>query len=533
MDILRHHLTTRNVLALLLNKCIVGLNFYQALIDLHIRLQAYMPPDTDCASMIIDYLVSSRLNDLRNDPAAAAGLLAWSEEPAVHWYEGWREAFVHGVGMYAQLNALPEFRDVSLISRALLKRSYLELQLRIQDVEDRLSSFSFEDIWPSQSVYPPPARSSFDRFRKFLKQFYEKAYKGWAVRVAQENGTGWLNRGLVMRLQKDFGALYDYLVDRDVTWEESEGHQGQKHKIVSKLKRATFRADSDGLPMTEFFTGFDNRHKYLHIPHPYPLLPTSIPVQYDTKKSLFGGRMIRGLEKRTALAYSEASNIFVLGTDFTPNNLVEAFRRFEKMDQRGEIDPLDARKGRWILLYGVLQLLASISVDTPKLWFTDGVSYFLNPPLAGTPPWMSQPEMVFEEASQVGSYCWKVPHTWRTAHAIGWSGLRNHRQIVITSDGIGDGTGRGGSSSSDGRTAVLGKGHLAWGWVDDGGSGTANGAPREDDSPETVSIRSSAEVKSEEKVEKKGRDKDTAMPGYHSQALRDVGRSHYVAPEEW
>ena len=56
MDIFRHQLTTRNVLALLMNKSLVGLNFYQALLDLHERLQVYMPPDTDCASLVIDYL---------------------------------------------------------------------------------------------------------------------------------------------------------------------------------------------------------------------------------------------------------------------------------------------------------------------------------------------------------------------------------------------------------------------------------------------------------------------------------------------
>ena len=522
MDILRHHLTTRNVLALLLNKSIVGLNFYQALLDLHERLQVYMPPDTDCASLIIDYLVSNRLDDVRNDPAAAAGLLSWSEGLAVRWHEGWREAFVHCVGMYPRLCLLPEFRDVSPVTRALLERSHLELQVRIQGAEDRLASFNFDDIWPIQSAQLSPARSSFDRFRRFLTKFYEAVYWTWPPRPNAETGQAWLTRDLVTRLQNDFGALYDYFVDRDVVWDEIDDTGPQKWKIVSKTRRSTFRADSDDLPVTDFLTGFDGRHNYPHIPHPYPLLPTSIPVQYNTKQSLFGGKKIKGVdekatERRTALAYSEATNIFLLGSDFVANDLVEAFLRFEKTDQLGEIDPFDARKGRWILLYCVLQVLASVSVDTPNLRFKDDVSYFLNPRLKGTPPWRTQTDPDVDEASQVGSHCWKVPKTWLTEQASGWGGLRNHRQIVINSDGLADGRGSV-SSSLDGRAAALEKDQRARQWVQGGG-----GFLDDSDSPPRLSARSSPD----------GRLRDWPIQGMRPTIRRDPGSSGYQAPQDW
>ena len=61
-----------------------------------------------------------------------------------------------------------------------------------------------------------------------------------------------------------------------------------------------------------------------------------------------------------------------------------------------------------MLIYGVLQVLATISVDTPHLYFKDNVSYFLNPRLKGTPPWEIGVDHRFEEASPYYSHCWNV-----------------------------------------------------------------------------------------------------------------------------
>ena len=47
-EILRHHITTRNFFALLLIKPLVGLTYYQALIDLHERLLMLMPKESNC-----------------------------------------------------------------------------------------------------------------------------------------------------------------------------------------------------------------------------------------------------------------------------------------------------------------------------------------------------------------------------------------------------------------------------------------------------------------------------------------------------
>ena len=416
MTILRHHITTRNFLALLFNKPIVGLTFFQALIDLHGRLQMYMPKGTDCTQTMIRYLVKNRLHNVSNDPAAAAGLLTWSEDPEVHWQEGWREGFVHCCGLYANLRSLPEFRDISEPSCALLERSVLELQIRIQEAEERLARFNFDDIWPDYTERPCPGRANYHHCAQFFRHFYEKHYKRWPPKKTQQGNGGWLTRGIVAHLQKDFGALYDYHVDRNVIWDERREPRERHRNIIRRTDKLSVETANDDPCLAQVFSFFDRKHKYSHIPHPYPLLPTPIPAHDKSKKqkeTLFGSRS-KNLEKRINQAYSEACNTKLLPREVTINPLVGAFVRFEKTDMLGEADLREARQGRWILLYGILQVLASISVDTPNLFFKDDVSYFLNPRLTGMPPWEIERDNVVEEASAKASYCWRVPQTlWK------------------------------------------------------------------------------------------------------------------------
>ena len=414
-DTLRHQVTTRNVFALLYQASLVGLNLFQTLNDLQERLEIYMPPACDAAGLIIDYLTSKGLDDVRENSSVAAAILAWSETQVVRWEEGWREAYVHSVGMYNRLETTSDFRFVSPITRALLERASLEVQVRVQSCEDRLSDFDFEDMWPMMSSQPPPARTSFERLRRFFAQYYLDAVGMWPP-TAPEGEEQWLTRGLAQRLQKDFGALYDYLVNREVTWDCSEERSGRKWNIAHTGNRS-FDADTFDLPFTDLLVAFDNRHRYPHIPHPYPLVPDSIPVK-SSKDNLFKAQKKtpkaddKMAERRAALAYTESTNIYLLGSDFVHNDLVDAFVRFEKADKAAEIDPFAARRGRWILIYGILQTLASVSVDTPNLHYTSDVSYHLNPRLRGTPPWKGANQNV-EEASHANSYCWTIRDSWR------------------------------------------------------------------------------------------------------------------------
>ena len=413
VDILRHQVTTRNVFALLQGASLVGFNLYQALNDLQERLEVYMPPDHDSCGMIIDYLISRGLDDVRSNPSSAASILAWSESPGVRWGEGWREAYVHCVGMYNQLEACPDWKFVTPITKAIMERASLQVQMRVSSVEERLSDFDFGDMWPKMSSHPPPARSAFERLQTFFLQFYKSTTESWPPRPARGSDQ-WLDRNLTKSLQADFGALYDYLVNREVVWDCSEERSGRKWNLVHPGNRS-FEADTPDLPFTDILVAFDNRHKYPHIPHPYPLTPESMSMTNPSAKNKHSRPAdLRMAERRAALAYTESTNIYLLGSDLVPNQLVDAFVRFEKNDRGGDVDPFAARRGRWVLIYGILQSLASISVDTPGIRYKEGVSYHLNPGLQGTPPWRGANRNV-EEANHTGSYCWTIREKWAAA----------------------------------------------------------------------------------------------------------------------
>lgn len=413
-DILRHHITTRNFFALLMNKPFVGLTFYQSLIDLHERMQLYMPVGTDCAQLIIRSLTANHLHNVCNAPAMAAGLLAWSEDLEVRWPEGWREGFVHCCGMYARVQDIPEFGDVSHVSCSLLERAHLELGARIQVAEDRLSNLDFDDVWAGTEFQLHASRTVFDQFRRFLQQYLGKVHKRWPPQKTQSTEEPWLTRSIVLQLQKDFGALYDYHVDRAAVWEDTREPGNKYRSIVRKPDCENVECNRVDVCLANLLTRFDRKHKYANIPHPYPLIPDTTQVNGKTKNSrprLFRSKS-RELEKRIIHAYSEASNSILLEQDVTTNDLLIAFRKFEKTDDLGDSDPSDARKARWILLYCILQVLSTLAVDTPDLLFKGDVSYFLNPRLKGTPPWKTGNDDVFESASHPGSYCWRVPSSW-------------------------------------------------------------------------------------------------------------------------
>lgn len=452
-DKIQHQITTRNVFAMLCHASLVGITLHQALVDLHARLELYRSPgEPDTAGQIITYLSSRAIDDMRNDIESAVAILAWAERPGVRWSEGWREAFLHCAGMYRDgrgsngcggLERCADWKYVTPQTRALLERSWLEMRLKVQTAEERLTEFVLPDIWAgatSEFRAAPPvgsAKAAAERFQKMLVAHYSRVYGSWPPprpAPTTEDEEIWLTRSVARDLQRDFGALYDYLVDREVVWDVSEARAGRKWMMVSSGWNKGFDADIPGMPMTDILIEFDNRLRLPHIPHPYPLLPTSIPPQ---PPSSGGGGMFRtasstsvqqkqqaGRERRVALAYTESTNIDALDTSApSPSDLVDAFSRFEKNDAVAEVDPAMARRGRWVLLYGILQALAPVSVDAPRVKHAEGVSYHLSARLK-RPTWskdrgVSNSSALFGEVRHDMSHCWTTPATWASSDPEG------------------------------------------------------------------------------------------------------------------
>lgn len=479
VDQLRYNVTTRNVFALLCHVSLVGTSLHQALSDLYQRLEEYSPPShVDNLLTIMSYISTRGLDDVRNDPETAIGLLAWSEDPKVRWEEAWRETFVHAAGLYGTsrgrdtIESCADFKSLSPVTRALLERASLEIQLRLQVAEERLATFSFADMWPLSgpiSSYSSSAKEAADRLQQFFLDYYQSSNGGRWPPPSPSHGSGpeaqvmdrgeatWLTRTVTQALQKDFGALYDYLINRDIVWDVSETRPSRKWLMVSANGNKGFEADDGDLPITDMLIEFDNKQRYPHVPHPYPLVPDSIPSQArsaapggsvasPTSASSTGSmnflkrnkpsnesevvspasaqRLPLALERRVHLAYTESTNIYILGSDFSHSDLIDAYVKFEKTDCIGELDPSLARRARWVPIYGVLQTLASVSVDAPTVRYRDSVPYHLSPRLKGAriPPWSKKTKHAgksnrnYMEASHELSYCWRVHLTWTASN---------------------------------------------------------------------------------------------------------------------
>ena len=207
--------------------------------------------------------------------------------------------------MYANLQSLPELCNVSVPSCALLERSVLELQIRIQEAEERLARFNFDDMWPESTKQPCPGRANYHHCGQFFRRFYEKHYKRWPPKKTQNSNGGWLTRGIASPLQRDFSALYDYHVDRDIIWDERKEPRERHRNIIRKTDKMIVETTNDDPWLAEVFCFFDREHRYPHIPHPYPLLPDPGPRQIRIKKDPF-----REQEQSSREAYQ--SSIFRL-----------------------------------------------------------------------------------------------------------------------------------------------------------------------------------------------------------------------------
>jgi len=435
---------------LLYGKAPVGSDFFEMLSDLQKVIETFFelnePNDRwDQLRAVKDYMVERNLCDVRGNIQAALGLLAWCEQPQVRWDEVYSETFVHCVGMMINSTlSSPEFKILSRVSRHNLESAYNGLQLKILDAEERLETFDFSELFGVGSASSSPAMKASEAFREFLVSFYRRKYRAWPP--SSDSDRRWLSRSIVQRLQTDFGAVYDFLVDRDIVWDPTEERHTRKWEMISTKHRpdGVFNADSHGVPLTDMLVSFDYKHNYKHIPHPFPLLPWSPkqarqPEETKRTKPSFLSNLkkskpaptapVRDLKEQhqLSLALNGATNINKLDASLDLENpILDALIEHEKAlhlspSSVSLISPADARLGRWILLYGILQTLATVSVDIEGLRYTEGCAYMLSCELEGCPPWRVPGRDAegtewashgFGEAKQERSYCWLAPSRW-------------------------------------------------------------------------------------------------------------------------
>jgi hypothetical protein len=436
-----HHVAIRNFLAILHGKAIVGADLYDMLSTLQSQIHVMYDLDTDNRSrttpgersvqMITNYLGQHGIDNVRNDIRHALALLAWAEQDSVRWRQGYLECFTHLAGAVTpQMEETSEFKRLSIVTRRNLGIAAKTLQLRVMEAEEKLANFDFTDLWKDTSkLATSPVYQSYQSFRQFLVNHYGHIYGTWPP-PSQDT---WLNRKTVLAMQNDFGSLYDYLVNRDVYWNPREERASRKWEMQHR-KTDEFEADLPELGITDMLVTYDAKSGYIHIPHPYPLLPREVSksAKEKEKKGFFSSLKkdkTKDLTKdakahlQLSIVFSDATNIEKLDVNFngkaipfgieivltvtTGSTLIDKFEQFELTTDLKNVTPREARLGRWVLLYGILQVLSTLSVDVQGLKHTEGVRYFLCTDLKRCPEWVTNGQTEFLEASQQRSWCWQ------------------------------------------------------------------------------------------------------------------------------
>ncbi|KAF1354454.1 hypothetical protein EJ07DRAFT_64060, partial [Lizonia empirigonia] len=380
----------------------------QIMYDLDTDNRSSETPAERSVQMITDYIGKYGIDSVHNDIRHAIALLAWAEQDNVRWRQGYLECFTHLAGAVTpQIENTSEFMRLSIITRRNVAIAAKTLQLRVMEAEEKLAGFDFADLWKySPKLTSGPVYQSYQAFRRFLVDHYGGIYGTWPP---PSQGT-WLNRKIVLAMQNDFGSLYDYLVDRDVYWNPREERASRKWEMQHR-KSEEFEADLPELGITDMLVMYDAKAGYAHIPHPYPLLPREVSKSSKDKekKSFFSSLKkdkTRDVTKdarahlQLSVVFSDATNIKKLDVNFKGSTLIDKFEEFELTTNLKNITPREARLGRWVLLYGIMQLLSTLSVDVQGLKHTEGVRYFLCTDLKRCPEWVTNSQTDFLEASQ-------------------------------------------------------------------------------------------------------------------------------------
>jgi hypothetical protein len=234
----------------------------------------------------------------------------------------------------------------------LITRAYLEMDIHLGRVTEAVRNFLEDDLSPAYLGMPDGARAHLDRFRSFLHGFYVEKFGYWPP----PKGSAF-SKALFKSMYFDFRNLHDYLVDRESTTDI-----------------ATQKPASGGICVLQNVASFDQRHNFVPLPHPLPLLPSDVPVRRRTesqktlKTLTLGsktGKTDRYLTARASLTSATNNNDIALSSCA----IVQEYVRFERLcalsHREEKVSMADARKVRWLLIYGTLQHLAS-ALRAPK-----------------------------------------------------------------------------------------------------------------------------------------------------------------------
>ncbi|KAL2886500.1 hypothetical protein HOO65_060330 [Ceratocystis lukuohia] len=374
----RFHLATRNFFAWICRRSLVGDHLGGAIVTLMRTMQQFRLPGTNNIYDLLDFLEEEGYLNMQNLPNHALAILYVSEY--FQFREMYIDAFVHCVGMNSQLFLSSEYRYTSSVSQKLIRRAREDYDLRLNKTSLMLQCFLRDEFSEQYLGLTAGARHHMERFRDFLIKFYHEEFGKYPPKSV-ESRTLVFSKEVYDRMRCDFECLYELLVDDSFT-------SCQNTPLLAQ----------GGLCTVQSVNSFDLQWRFKPLLHPLPRLP-QVVVPNNTRGMSLTSWLSRTekpkpdnqLVQLSALA--AASNSVKSSTSM--NGLVQAFCEFErrcvvepsKLEKKEKLSLVDARKVRWILIYGIYQTLRSVTEPPMEVREIESARYLVAVSTANLPPW--------------------------------------------------------------------------------------------------------------------------------------------------
>ncbi|RMZ85041.1 hypothetical protein DV738_g5, partial [Chaetothyriales sp. CBS 135597] len=375
-----HHITTRNFFAWIYDLPLAGRSLGWSLRQLKMRMDTYRPRSQEHnLKSVLAFAETQRYLDFRECIDHALAALGFAE--AFEIEDLWIDAFTHCVGLaHRGLRDSLEYELISERSKRLINEGRVELEVKLDRVMRTVSNFFEHTLAGDFRGLPPRARDHMDRFRSFLHSYYIDKFGFWPPPNFHQEA---VEKEVYRSLYADFRNLYQHLADP---------------------KSALLGTDPDiaahgGVYTLQSIRKFDARHHYQPLPLSLPMLPCPDSVRIDVKPKLRKLNTWNPIAKRKmAREHRNARRVQALidasNRDWMIMNdsLVRRFSEFEAESALGfeALSLEDGRKVRWIAIYAILQILASVIESPKQVRNSDGLSYSLCCRIPDRLPWVPQ-----------------------------------------------------------------------------------------------------------------------------------------------
>ena len=250
-------------------------------------------------------------------------------------------------------------------SRALIGQERVDMDARLSQITESITSFFEVELSGAQWGLHQSARDHLDHFRSFLHSYYIELHGFWPPEKFEEEV---VQRLVYNSMYADFRTLYHHLAD-------------------PKSSNAEFESDisaSGGVCVVQNLGSFNKRLAIEPLHQTLPQLPCESKVDIvrisSERRNSWNPLLKRRLEKedrskRRKQALVNSSN---RDWELMRCRLVRRFSDFESRTATDELETVslaDGRKVRWIAVYAILQILICIMQAPKQVRNTEGLSY--------------------------------------------------------------------------------------------------------------------------------------------------------------